>query len=344
MSKPLQIRPMLAAQKFDLETTKQHLASDGYLLMQPKIDGFRYLFDDGIARSRSWKAWKHRAVQAFAKDHADLVHGWDGEGTPGHSYDAEIFRRAMSDLRAEYGATQFTFWLFDNFDPSWAHYPYTARRESNIRDLFGLSSTTEVTDLYYNTWDTPERYFEGLTPLGTIKIYDVRVKLCPTFAVQSIEEIEGLYEQMLRDGWEGAILRRKGRGYKWNRATTKEGALTKLKPEHSFEAVIEGTYARERNDNEAIINELGYTTRSAHKANKVAEDTLGGFHCHILGRPEVKFDCGILRLDDGQKKALWQKREKLVGQTFECTSHGYSGGYDKPRCAVFVRFRDPTEL
>lgn len=331
------IRPMLAAHMEEART-RVHLQEDGFLFAQPKIDGFRYLFDDGTARSRSWKAWKHRAVQAFAKDHADLIHGWDGEGTPGHDFDPEGFRIAMSELRAETGSDVFTLWLFDNFDVSWAHYPYLARYGAIVHDLF-TGKEEEVWDEQYlfDTFDTPERFFQGPG-------YHVKVKLCPTFVVRSMEEIEELYQLFLKMGFEGIILRRKGRGYKWNRSTAKEGSLIKRRPEDPFEAVITGVYAREKNTNEAKISALGYTVRSAHKAGKVEQEMVGGFNCHLLGRPDIEFDVGVLRLDDGQKERLWKIRDQLPGEIIECVSHGYKGGYDKPRTPVMVRFRDKTEF
>lgn len=326
------IRPMLAAHMEEART-RVHLQEDGYLFAQPKIDGFRYLFDDGTARSRSWKEWKHRGVQAFAKAHADLIHGWDGEGTPGHDFDPDGFRIGMSELRSEYGSDVFTLWLFDNFDVSWAHYTYEGRRMSNVNDLMESNDN----QLHLNTFDTPERFFQGPG-------YHVKVKLCPTFVVKSMEEIDQLYELFLKMGFEGIILRRKGRGYKWNRSTAKEGSLIKRRPEDPFEAVITGVYAREKNTNAAKISALGYTVRTAHQAGKVAQECIGGFNCHLFNNPEVTFDVGVLRLDQTTKENLWQRRDQLIGKVIECVEHGYKGGYDKPRTPVMVRFRDPTEL
>lgn len=335
-NKPVIIRPMLAAQEFRRDITQKHLDADSYMYVQPKIDGFRYMFDDGVARSRSWKVWKHRGVQAFAAAHADLVHGWDGEGTPGHEHDPEGFRVAMSELRAETGSDTFTLWLFDNFDPSWATYTYEGRRWSTISDLLGESESTALDD-HLNTWDTPERLFQGPG-------YNVKVKLCPTFQVRTLEEIDALYARFLEMGLEGAILRRKGRGYKYNRATTLEGALTKIKPEDTFEARITGVYARERNDNEAKTSALGYTTRSAHKANKVAVECVGGFECELLSNPAVTFNVGVLRLSQDEKERLWTIRDQIPGRVIKCLEHGYKGGYDKPRTPVMVSWADEDEL
>lgn len=348
MTKPLVIRPMLAAQRWDRDITQKHLDTDGFLYMQPKIDGFRYLFHNGEARSRSWKLWKHRYVQMFAKDHADLIQGWDCEGTAGHKYDPNGFREAMSSLRSEDGTSRFTLWLFDNFDPSWAHYTYEHRRCSNIADLIAAGDPAgefTVDPLaHLNTWNTPTKWFEELAPLGTTYMYQVQVKLCPTFVVTSLKEIDELYQEMLDRGWEGSILRRKGRPYKYNRSTMLEGGLVKLKPEETFEVVIEGVYPRRRNDNEPTRNALGYTVRSAHSGNKTDLECVGGFSCHMLGDPTKKVDVGVLRMDYSTKEELWRVRDTLPGKILECCAHGYSGGYDAPRTAVGIRLRDPTEL
>lgn len=334
------IRPMLAAQEYDPAITQKHLDTDGMIYAQPKIDGFRYLFDNGVARSRSWKEWSHLAVQSFAKQEAELIDGWDGEGTPGHEYSKDGFREAMSSLRAADGSGVFTFWLFDNFHPSWASFTYQARLLSCWGDLSGNipEDCWTAQDLVLNTWDTPERRFKGLD-------YDVKVKLCPTFELKSLIEVEEFYEGCLARGWEGAILRRQGRGYKWNRSTTLEGSLTKIKPEDSFEVQITGFEPRYKNNNEAQISALGYTVRTAHQGNLEAMECLGAFVGHVYGKPEIPCKVGVLRgLSMGDKERIWRERDSYLGKIIQCVEHGYKGGYDAPRTPVFAGFRPIEEM
>lgn len=342
---PEQIRPMLAA-KYDPAVTQKHLDSDGYLLIQPKIDGMRVLFDDGIARSRSWKEWTNRYLQAFARDYPNWTHGWDGEMIPGHSYDPNVFREAMSGLRSEDGAREFTIYLFDNYDRSYAHYPYVSRAIACYEDLRRVPATPGSTSGIDSLSDVdPEKpYLSGWWARVVSEHYSVRIVLCPTWEVRSLEAIDAKEAELLADGWEGAILRRPGRGYKWNRATTNEGSLTKIKRFETDEFVIDEVIPRYRNDNEATQSALGYTTRSAHQDNLVAEECVGAFRGHLLRNPEAIFNIGVLRFDHSTKCRLWGIRETLPGKILEFSHQGYGGGYDLPRTPVGLRFRSPIDL
>lgn len=346
------IRPMLAAQ-FEEERTWKHLQEDKFLLVQPKIDGMRVLCDDGTARSRSWKQWTNLYIQAFVGSRPDHYHGWDGEMLPGiieGSPTEEAFRGAQSGLRTADGAQLLTYYLFDNFDPSWAVFPYWQRYINVYRDLLNSPDDEIVpTDITLEEACRASQEGRSVLSLGSqangLGRWQCLVKLCPTYMIRSLEELYEHEQRFLDSGYEGAIIRRAGRGYKWNRSTSFEGSLTKLKRFVDFEAVIDGVYARQRNDNEATTSALGYTARSSHQGNKVDLEILGGFHCHLLDNPEIEFDVGVLKgLDMGTKEALWKIRDTLKGQVITCVEQGYKGGYDKPRTPVFHRFRDPVEL
>lgn len=344
--------PMLAA-PWEEERVIKHLREDGYLLVQPKIDGMRQLNDDGVARSRSWKLWTNTAMQAFAAHDPDLTHGWDGEMLPGIIEDTpakNAFRDAQSGLRAGDGAKELTYYLFDNWDPSWANHVYEHRLLSCYQDLLGPAdpdapegSPTSMRRIY------PEEAIEQ-SQTGVSRLYEgpgfrCLVKLCPTYKVTSLKEIYTLEELFLSWGFEGLISRRKGRGYKHNRSTALEGALSKLKRFKDFEAVIDGVIPRRRNDNEATVSELGYTARSAHKDNKVDQECVGAFECHLAKFPDIKFKVGVFNgVSLTEKEEWWQIRDKLIGKAITCTDQDYDGGYDKPRTPVFQCFRPMEEM
>jgi hypothetical protein len=363
---PSRIRPQLAAKEYEPKITQRHLDEDKYLLIQPKIDGMRVLFDDGVARSRSWLPWTQEALQAFARDHADLSHGWDCEGTPGHIYDTEVFRRAQSEMRAADGNKQLTLWLFDNYDRSWAHYPYEARLSACIEDLCkGLEEEEEILTCHkiYGKWDTPQVRF-------TTKEYDLLVKICPTFKVSTLQEIEAWEQQMFAAGWEGSMLKRRNRGYKWNRATTLEGNNTKLKRFKSGEAVIIGYEPWFQNQNELQTSALGYAKRTSHQENLAPIDRLGAWECMMLRYSEiielqklgsdeymdyiwaraqdsdrVKFRIGVFRgYSHSDRDQMWVERDSYLGRFAKFEDQDYSGGYDKPRTPVLVGFRDLIDL
>lgn len=338
MSNVHNIRPM-RAQHMVREHTEAHLASDGYLLMQPKIDGMRVLFHNGAPRTRSWKEWSNRYLRAFAMNHQTLIQGWDCEMIGGHTPNPTQFRADMSGLRSEDGSREFTLYLFDNFDPTWAHYPYETRFANCASELLpSLGSFDPEKDYYTASLDGDcVQMFEH-------ELYSVKVVLCPTYIVRSMEEIDALEAQFLADGWEGAMLRRKGRGYKWNQSTTLEGNLTKVKRYKDFEARITEVYARRRNDNEATTNNLGLTSRSAHQDNKVELPYVGGFWVETL-EDGVRHKVGVFKDISMEEKAQWwDQRDQLVGKIITMKMQDYDGGYDKPRTPVFLKFRDPLEL
>lgn len=314
----VQLRPMLAA-KFDEAKVAKHLAEDGLLLVQPKIDGMRVLLHNGVPRSRSWKEWTNVSMRAWAAHVGKFGQGWDGEMIPGLKNDPNIFRDAMSLMRAEHGGTEFTYYLFDNFlDPGIAY----SSRLANLGEQINPANFM----------------FYGPNHM-------VKVVVCPTSIVQTMEELYAKEAEFLEAGWEGLIIRRHASGYKYNRATPSDGWLTKMKRFEDAEARIIGVEPRYHNANEATISALGYTARSAHKENLVAEECLGAFQVELVEKPDIKFNIGVLKgVTLGDKEKMWQRREELIGRIITFKHQGYGGGYDAPRTPVFHGFRDPIEL
>lgn len=323
--------PMLAAQKYqqpqDLWTPKhealvlKHLATDGFLIVQPKYDGMRVLIDEGRPMSRSWTPWTHIPMQRWARDHSDLLQGWDGEVIPGHAYDPTIFRSAMSGIRSAGGSETFTFYLFDNWDPSWAGKRYIDRYEAARHDF-------EQHGIF--------REGDG---------YHAQVVLVPSYKVESLEGIYAHEVDFLAQGFEGAIIRRPFSGYKYGRSTAVGGELVKIKRFKDFEAVIVGYNEAEQNTNELTTSALGYAKRSAHQAGKVGKGYLGSFECHRLGDPSNTFAIGVFKgwtIED--RRRLWEARERLPGLIIKCKEQEASGGYDKARTPVFDGFRDEIDL
>lgn len=320
--------------------TEKHLLQDGYLMMQPKIDGMRVLFDKGWPRSRSWKIWTNRYLQAFAQDHWELIQGWDCEMIGGFVPDPMRFREDMSGLRSEDGTREFTLYLFDNFDPSWAIYPYEVRLNACYSDLVKdpVIEAEEISDVLL-------RSRVGVFKEFLSADYHVKVVLCPTRAVISMDEIDEEEAALLAAGWEGAMLRRKGRGYKWGQSTELEGSLTKVKRFKDLDVEIIGVQPRYRNDNEAIRSELGYQTRSAHQANLVAEECVGSFDVRLVDNPAMEFNVGVFKdVDLPTKQAWWKIRDSLIGKFGKIKAQDYDGGYDKPRTPVWLEFRHKLEM
>ena len=313
-----QIRPMLAA-KFEEARTLKHLESDEYLLAQPKIDGMRVLGHNGIPRSRSWKEWTNTSMRQFFGDYAEFTHGLDGEMLPGIDDNPDRFREAMSGLRSADGSREFTYYIFD-------HFLRTVPYETVLEDLRGT-------------------FGDGLRVIRANHEhpYEVKLILCPTVKVFSLDDIYKEEEKQLAAGFEGLILRRRDSSYKWNRATAAQGWLTKLKRFEDSEAKITGVYPRYQNDNEATINELGLTSRSSHQDNLIQQEMVGGFDCVLADGTEFKI--GVFNgwsLED--RARMWAKKDEFLGKYVTFKHQGYGGGYDKPRTPVLISFRDPVEL
>lgn len=329
------MRPMLAAQKYrsagDLwgplheKVAAGHLLRDGYLIVQPKIDGMRCCFDEGVARSRSWKPLGNKFLQKLAQAHGDInMDGSDAEVVAGHIYDPNVFRESMSGIRAEDGSPEFTVYLFDTFyRPEW---PYTKRR--------GLAEI-----------------LVGKTG-GLVQGIDwaAKIVLCPQIQVSSLEQLYEEERRLVELGWEGAIVRRHNMPYKFGRATALGGELVKVKRRQTIDAVITGYGAWEENQNEATTSALGYTTRSAHQEGKQALERLGYWKVRRLDEvtrtptgPEFKV--GVFRnVSHADRDRLWTDRESYIGKYCELSIDGASGGYEAPRCPVLLRFRSDFEF
>ena len=323
-----QIRPMLAAQKYrsagDLWTpihekvVEGHIKEDGHLIMQPKIDGMRCVLHSGQALSRSFKPLGSSALQAFARENPRFD-GCDGEVFSGHDYDAGTFRKSMSGVRASTGDRKLTIVLFDHLPSGPFSY---ARRYGCLEGLVGGD----------------ELLIEGDS-------YHVKLTVCPQIEVRSLDEIYAYEALLLANGWEGGIVRRWTKPYKYNRATALGGELVKVKRRDYVDARVVGYEQRFENQNEARQSELGYTVRSAHKEGKVPVEMLGALHLELLDGSGVSTRCGVFRgLTHEDLRALWEQRDTLEGRYCEVSVDKATGGYDSARTPVWIRWRDASEF
>lgn len=324
----MMVRPMLAASKYreagDLwgpkheEIVQGHLDKDGYLIMQPKWDGFRMLHYQGIPMSRSGISLTNLRLQQFVREHPEFE-GLDGEILPGHRYAASDFRKAMSQLRSGDGAGDMTFVFYDKFDIPEFGYPY--RRQKALEQVGDMTRLVEG---------------DG---------YAVILMECPQVPVTSLEEIYDEEARLIGLNHEGGITRRHNRQYKFNRSTALGGELTKVKRRNTVDAIVRGYKQRYENHNEATQSALGFTKRSAHKAGKVPVEMLGALELELLDGSGTLTDCGVFRgLTHGDLGALWTERETLTGRYCEVSVDGASGGYDSARCPVWLRWRDASEF
>lgn len=293
--------------------------------MQPKIDGMRVCFESGVARSRSWKPLGNRYLQLFAEDFDILLHGLDGEVISGLIYNPEVFRDAMSGIRAEEGSKEFSVYVFDVWHPMYRTMHYLDRRKLFCDRIVALKHAVKKS--------------------GATLPYKVEIIACPQDIVSSMAEIELLAQKHVDDGWEGSILRRNPCAYKYNRATANQGQLMKVKGFEDAEAEVIGYEPWYENANGAYTNDLGLTSRSAHQANLIEKPRLGALLCRTLDDAAVEFKIGVFRgLSHFDRDRLWEVRETLPGRICTYKHQGYGGGYDKPRTPVWLKWRDPSDL
>lgn len=333
-------RPMLAA-KFDPAVTAAHIQQDGFIYVQPKIDGMRCLFDNGVARSRSWKLHPNRHLQEFAQVSKWYLHGIDSEVIAGHVYDKNVFRRGMSDTRSVDGSPEFTIFYFDMWTPEVGDDRKAVRKDGDYL-WTGFERYTQrlsMATILMEGLETDKTTF-GRLKNETPGTFHAKLVKTPTFKAYSVEEVMAHEATLCEAGWEGIVLRRPNLSYKWNRATTKGGELTKVKRWVDVDATITGYEPRYRNDNEATTAPLGFIARSSHLANLTPLECLGALHVKEAAT-DLTYKVGVFRgWDIPYRTELWGVRDSLIGRTIKVARQGYTGGYDAARTPVGLGFRE----
>lgn len=228
---PEGFKPLLAIEHSKVKTQKFP-----YYLSE-KLDGIRCIIFGGVAYSRSLKLIPNLSIQAYVQLHADVLNGFDGELIVGDKNAPDVFNQSTSGVMRIEGEPNFTFWVFDRYDPT------------------GCVYTSRI----------------GKIPT---KLPD-RVKFLPQFYVEKQEEVDKYEAEFLAQGAEGVMLRDPHSVYKFGRSGTKNPELQKVKRFVDNEFEIIGWEPKYTNTNKAKTNELGRTARSTAKDGMVALDTMG---------------------------------------------------------------------
>lgn len=271
------------------------------VLASPKLDGIRAIVHDSQLLSRRLLTIPNRHV--FSQLSRKEFNGLDGELVVGLSNAPDAYTATLSGIMSEGGQPPVTFWVFDRWDLSTV---YTYRRDR-------LPLKQEL---------------EGVT-----------IKRLKHNLINSLEELQ-IYEQhVLSRGYEGVMLRDPQGRYKFGRSTPREFALMKLKRFEDSEAKIIGIVEQVHNANEATINNLGYTKRSSHKANRIPKGTTGALEVVDL-KTGVQFEIGT-GMDDATRARFWADPPigKIVKYKFQPM-----GVKMKPRFPVFLGLRDERDL
>ena len=274
------------------------------LYASPKLDGVRCLIIGGKAVSRTLKPIRNQFVSQIMSNPA--YEGFDGELIVGHPTDDDVYRNTNSGVMREQGEPAFRFYVFDNWFQS--DEPFLARYHHVSSRLCDRVSEHVLAHEHY--------------------------------VISSLEELLSYEQQVLARGYEGVITRAPAALYKRGRSTAKEQGMVKIKRFSDDEAEIIGVEELMSNQNEAMVNALGYTERSSHKANQEPMGVLGALVVRRADGVEFKIGTGF---DATLRQHLWMIRDSLGGRLVKY-KYFEVGVKDKPRHPVFLGFRNTSDL
>lgn len=306
-------RPMLADNK---PITMEELVKRNHfpLLMSTKLDGIRASVKDGVLVSRTLKPIRNVFLQStFGRPEFE---GLDGELICGDPTDPNVYQKTYSAVMTHGCDTPVHWYLFDDFS-----HPEETYKE---RFFFLQSRIAQMQ--------------------GDALQYRILLAQIP---VNNVDDVLRYEELIISMGYEGCMLRRPDRGYKFNRSTNSEGYLIKLKRVEISEALVIGLEEKMHNANEATIDARGYTHRTTHKDNKVGLGTLGAMVVKDLKTGDV-FRIGVFKgLDDADKKEIFDNPDKYVNRAIVRYKHFPVGRVELPRHPRYFEwggFRDPDDL
>jgi len=306
------INPMLAISLNPVSIEK------GEYLASAKLDGIRCLYHKGKLFTRSLKSVPNKyvnevicAVLSRFESSEDLV--LDGELIVTSETDPMCYRETVSSVMSEDTRDfKITYVLFDL-------YKISEPERSAVDRLFYLRSLF------------PYNSFENESEL-------VNVKLLPQSIIQDFE-VQETSQIYLDKGYEGLMLKPCDAKYKKGRASKTKTELIKIKPNEDAEAEIIGFTQKFHNENEVIINELGYSSRSSHKANMAPVEALGSLIARFNG---VEFEIGT-GFTESERYHIWMNKSEFLGRLVKFKYQNF-GNYEKPRCPVYLGVRDKKDL
>lgn len=296
---------------------KPHLATDidlskfkGPAWVFPKIDGVRALHLNGAFTGRSLKPHANRNLTAFYD--RDIFANLDGELTIGDICDGSTCRRTTSGVTTVNGPNgqDFGWHIFDDLEML---LPYHKRYDNASKRVHNLN-------------------IAGLT----------NITLVPFVEVRDADHLIEVHLATVAQGYEGTITRSPMGKHKDGRATVNEGAFLRLKDFTEAEAIVLSIEEGFENTNKAVVNPLGYTERSSHKENKIANGMVGALICKDLeSGKEIKVAAGCMT--HSERVHYFNNQHELIGKLITYKTMLY-GRMDKPRFPTFQRIRPLSDM
>jgi hypothetical protein len=232
---------------------KPHLAGEavlgklnygpGGLVALPKLNGVRGINQEGRLYARSLKRLANEFTNLLFDQPA--FSNLDGELVVGQFNHEDVFTITSGALRSISGAPDVCWYVFDLYHPT-APYLTRLRMRDKVLASGGFSH--------------PER-----------------VKAIPWRIVKSDAELEAYSEEVVADGYEGLVLRDPSAQYKQGRSTDAEQSFLRYCGWLRSEAIILEIHEGTVNNNESVVNELGYKRKATVKANCVGSGRPGSF-------------------------------------------------------------------
>lgn len=334
------IRPMLAVEGAP-EVNKAAAGQSSMIqfpcIAQAKFDGFRCIIVNGIPMTRTLKPIPNLHVRSkletvfgcssidlpvHPKDHP--LNGMDGELIALDPEDlSELdLHKTQSRLNTYEGHPRFVFHVFDDFtDPK---LPYVKRQTNLNARLERIRN--HVSDARLET--NPER--------RSPRIHDHVFQAVQSRICERIEDILEFEAEVLAWGGEGIMLKSMTAAYKFGRSTLREFASIKVKRFEDAEAEVVGFIEKMHNDNEATLDERGYTKRASNKENLRPAGTLGALVCYDKVN-DIEFELGT-GFDDATRLEIWENQDRYMGATVNYKFKG-RGPNGKPLIPSFQGIR-----
>ena len=271
-------------------------------LCSRKLDGVRALIIDGKVYSRTLKLIPNKHVQElFGKEE---FNGFDGELIIGEPNANDVYNKTVSGVMSHDGEPDVHYYVFDLYDQGESGYEDRYRHIINAH----LPANIHVVESFMG--------------------HDI----------DNILQFETIVVE--QEGYEGIMLRKMDKPYKFGRSTLKEGGLLKFKRFTDDEATILAVTEKMSNQNEAFTNELGATVRSLKKEGMVQADTMGSIL--VKNTEGVEFEVGT-GFTDEQRQYFWDNKDELIGKTIKYR-YQKVGVKEKPRFPSFIGFRSEVDM
>lgn len=329
---------------FDLWNIIKERGVENYLITFKK-DGCRLELVDGKVLTRSLKAPGSRLVverfQKIASELQKLNIVLEGEFYMHGLTFSEIFSFFS---REDVTASSYRAKLQKEFD----------KDHKKFFDKYNNRTVDFLTTFHYNLnfWmfdgyltDRPdlttykERIAEIMKRIEGSTISSEHIVFPEFYKVTSQKDLNTLFENALRLGYEGLVLTHKNHEYKMGRNTLKQGTLLKMKNDKKeFDGIIldvlEGT--KVKGHVQKTINELGRSVTSKKKDDRESSGIAKGFLVSFENKGT--FVVGLRNFDEEEKRELLRNKKDYIGKHFTYTA--MPPVKDFPRHAYFSFWRD----